>query len=113
MRSGSNEGRVGVGEGVGTTEPLVDAGDVVGEDVGEELDGAVAAPQAARAAALVISSAVRWIRIESFLSFLSSLGECLLNDHFFAWLRLTHLRCGYGDHENYFHGQVHPLPWRW
>jgi hypothetical protein len=84
-----------VGEGVSTTEPLVDAGEIVGdpvedvaedvaEDVGEDLGEAVAAPQAARAAALAITSAVRWIRIEWFLS---CFGVCLLNDHLFAWLR--------------------------
>jgi hypothetical protein len=73
-----------VGEGVPATEPLVDAGADVGEDLREDLGEAVAAPQAARAAALVISSAVRWIRIGMFPS---CFGECLLNDHLFAWLR--------------------------
>jgi hypothetical protein len=73
-RSGINEARVGVGEGAVPTEPLVDAGDPVGEDVGE-------APQAARAVALTITSAARWIRIEWFLS---SFGVCMWNDHLFV-----------------------------
>jgi hypothetical protein len=84
MRSGSNEARVGVGEGVPATEPPVDAGEDAGDSVGEDLGAGVAAPQAASAAAMAISSAVRWIRIEWFLS---CFGECLLNDHLFAWLR--------------------------
>lgn len=73
-RSGSKEGRVGVGDGVAATEPLVDAGADVGDSVGEDLDGAVAAPQAARAVALAITSAIRWIRIES--SFHASESAC-------------------------------------
>jgi hypothetical protein len=75
-RSGMTEERVGVGDGVATTEALVGAG----EDVGE----GVAAPQAARAAAQVIIRVVRWIRIEWFLP---CFGVCLLNDQLSAWLR--------------------------
>jgi hypothetical protein len=60
-RSGSNEVRVGVGDGVPPPGPLVGAVDGVGEDV--------VAPQAARATALAITSAVRWIRIVGLLSF--------------------------------------------
>jgi hypothetical protein len=76
MRSGSNEEPVGVGLGVPPTEPRAGAGEDVGGDAGEGLgdpargDGAV--PQAARAAAVAITRAVCWIRIEWFLSF----SEC-------------------------------------
>ena len=81
-----NEARVGVGEDVPTTELLVGAGEDVGEDV---------APQAARPAALAITSAVRWIRMECFPS---SFGVCLLNDHLFVWVtRLTRSRARYGN----------------
>ena len=76
-----------MGDGVPPTEPLVDTGEEAGEEVApvdEDLGEAVAAPQAARAAALVITSAVCWIRIEWFPS---CFGECLLNDQVFAWLR--------------------------
>jgi hypothetical protein len=83
MRSGSNEEFGGAGVGVAPTEPLVGVGEDVGGDVGEGVgdpareDGAV--PQAARAAAVAITRAVRWIRIEWFLSFL---GVCRRNDRF-------------------------------
>jgi hypothetical protein len=84
MRSGSNEEPVGVGVGVPPTEPLAGAGEEVGGDVGEGVgDPAgedVAVPQAVSAAAVAITRAVRWIRIEWFLSFL---GVCRRNDHFF------------------------------
>ena len=63
-KSGSNEGRAGVGEGVAATELLVGAGVAVGGAVGDADGDGVAAPHAARAAALAISSTVRWIRIE-------------------------------------------------
>jgi hypothetical protein len=63
-RSGSNEGRVGVGVAVSPTVPLGDGGEVV------------AVPQAARTAALTIIRAVRWIRIEWFPSFLASVCAC-------------------------------------
>jgi hypothetical protein len=76
-RSGSNEGRVGVGEGAAPTEPLVDAGEDVGEDGGDPVGEDVAAPQAARTAALAITRAVCWIRIEWFPSFF---GVCMWND---------------------------------
>jgi hypothetical protein len=79
-----NDERVGVGDGVATTEPLVDAGEDVGDPVGEDVREGVAAPQAARPAALAITRAIRWIRIEWFLS---CFGVCLLNDQLFAWLR--------------------------
>jgi hypothetical protein len=83
-RSGSNEGRVGTGEGVPTTEALVGVDEGVADTAGEDLGEGVAAPQPARAAAPAITSAVRWILIEWFPS---CFGECLLNDHPFAWLR--------------------------
>jgi hypothetical protein len=79
-----NEACVGVGDGVPPTEPLVDAGAEVGDPVGADVGEDAAAPQAVRAAALVIKSAVRWIRIEWFLS---CFRECLLNDNLGAWLR--------------------------
>jgi hypothetical protein len=85
-KSGSNEGRAGVGEGAATTGALVGAGEDVGDAVGDADGDGVAAPQAARAAALAISSAVCWSRIESFLSFF---GVCLRNDHLF--IRVTRL----------------------
>ena len=90
-KSGTNDGRAGVGEGVAATEVLVGVGEAVGGAVGDADGDGVAAPQAARAAALAISSAVRWIRIESFLSFF---GVCLRNDRpFIRVTRLTRSRC--------------------
>ena len=83
-RSGSNEGCVGVGEGVPTTEALVGVGEAVADTAGEDLGEGVAAPQPASAAAPAITRAVRWILIEWFPS---CFGVCLLNDHLFAWLR--------------------------
>jgi hypothetical protein len=82
--SGSNEAPVGTGDGVPPTAALVAVGEGVAETAGEDLGEGVAAPQAARAPALAISRAVRWILIEWFPS---RFGVCLLNDHFFAWLR--------------------------
>ena len=94
-KSGSNEGRDGVGDGVPATEPLVGVGEVVGEPVvagvgedvvagvGDRVGEDVAVPQAARAAALAIIRAVRGIRIEWFLS---CFGVCMQNDHPFVWV---------------------------
>ena len=98
-KSGSNEVCVGVGEGVPTTELLVgvgeDVGDTVGADVGDPVGEDVAAPQAVRAAALAITRAVRWIRIEWCLSFF---GVCIRNDHLFVWVtRLKRSRSRYGN----------------
>jgi hypothetical protein len=70
MRSGMNDAGVGVGEGAATVGALVGEGvtEDTGADVGDAFGEGVAAPQAARAAALAITSAARWIRIDSFIS---------------------------------------------
>jgi hypothetical protein len=82
-----NDAGVAVGEGVATTETLVGAAEGLdedtGADVGDGFGAGVVAPQAARAAALATTSAVRWIRIEWVLS---CFGVCTRNDHFFVWV---------------------------
>src|SRR5580700_9320999 len=92
-KSGSNESLVGAVEGV-PTGALVGAGenvgDAVGADVGapvgdvvDPVGNEVAIPQAARAVAPAITRAIRWIRIEWFLS---CFGVCMRNQHLFVWV---------------------------
>jgi hypothetical protein len=92
-----NDAGVAVGEGVATTETLVGVAEGVDDDpgvgVGDAFGAGVVDPQAARAAALATTSAVREIRIEWVLS---CFGVCTRNDHFFVWVtRLKRSRSRY------------------